>query len=264
MLDQSPLTLPAASPSTTTPQAELDALFRDDPEFQATVANIEEHLHCVEATTLASRYEIGLAVKSVQERADYGDRGVECIARTLGIKYRTLAAHAQVVRVWPDRAEFERLTLSTRPGQRPLDWSHMVELAGSPEDQREGLILRALKEGLSVKQLREAKSRLPSRKGPAASDGKRSPDGIVRDATNAKLEADHVGSKQPTSGTDSDDTGELVELSNSLRDAARTLEECRNIRLPDSCVLAVKRLRKATAALQKRLSSLERARAETS
>jgi hypothetical protein len=112
---------------------------------------------CLGATLVndaGARWKAAAEMKAVRDgQARYGEEAIPKLARALGRDDATLYKYIAVADRWSE-TDFDRLLRRSTLHGVPLSFSHFIELAGiEPEQRRNGLLERALAEGLGVREL---------------------------------------------------------------------------------------------------------------
>lgn len=100
-----------------------------DGSLNAVAERIKKLLVKNDSSNALGKYAIATEVKAVMdERAKYGSRAVEKLARKLGLKGKLLYRWAEVATTWPDLAAFNALVQRRNKYGIPLTWSHLEVL----------------------------------------------------------------------------------------------------------------------------------------
>ena len=126
-------------------------------------------LAAAERTDVVARYQVGVIVREAMDEGRYGKNAVGRMEKDLGRDQQTLYAYGLVALAW-SAADFRAMAKEPNAKGIPLTWSHYEEIAAVKDGRaRRGLVTRAQKKCLTVRQLREI---IPASK---AVSGKRAP-----------------------------------------------------------------------------------------
>lgn len=100
------------------------------------------------------KFRIATMILETKDSARYGDDAATFLVENLGIDRASLYRHAKVAEVW-DESTFKKLAARNNSNDLPLTWSHWELIATVVKGRsRHALIERALKDSLSVRELR--------------------------------------------------------------------------------------------------------------
>ena len=112
-------------------------------------------LAAAERTDVVARYQVGVIVREAMDEGRYGKKAVGRMEKDLGRDQQTLYAYGVVALAW-SAADFRAMTKEPNAKGIPLTWSHYEEIAAVKDGRaRRGLVTRAQKKCLTVRQLRE-------------------------------------------------------------------------------------------------------------
>ena len=162
------------APRGTTPPAHPDrgnpALRKLSGALRDEYNKVRQLLADADAKDALARYRIAEHFERVRlgegRGGTYGDRAVPKLAAALDWSESTVYEFAAVAKVWK-LADFTVLTQKLNCRDLPLSWSHFVAFAAEPVAKRRNkLIDDTLKNGWSVRQLRDAATKLTDPPGP--------------------------------------------------------------------------------------------------
>ncbi len=109
-----------------------------------------------EAGGVDARYHAAVIIRDVMESGSYGSGAVRKMQKVLGFSEKSLWRFVGVAKAWTED-EFKNMSAKKGKKDRPISWSALLFLSAieNPE-QRATLTDRALNEGLTIRQLRDA------------------------------------------------------------------------------------------------------------